>query len=85
MAIFQHFRSKYTFEQFLAKSEKTGFSKKCGSKIANFVFVFILRERTREARHFELLFARIGSRSLENEAKEVFMTRHGERNAVLLC
>ena len=77
---FMHFRcpyrSKYTFAELFDKSKKTGFSEKCGSEFGNLFFVFISLERTREARHFELLFARIGSRSSENEAKQVFIPRH---------
>ena len=84
MAIFQHLRSKYTFEQFLTKGEKTGFSNFCWQKFDNFVFVFISSERTPKARHFALLFTRIGSQSLENEAKQDLKLEYVQRNAVLL-
>ena len=85
-SFFMHFRcpyrSKYTFAELFDKSKKTGFSENYERKFDIFIFKFISLERTLEARYFELLFGRIGSRSSENETKEVFKLVILEHGAV---
>ena len=67
---FSPYRSKIHFWTVVRQERKNRFFEKVDNKIEYLFFVFILLKRTHEARHFELLFARIGSRSSKNETKE---------------